>query len=108
MKIGPANIAAPHLGDKQEAANKTNREPDQERARKDKLDISSRGRRLQENHRATQKAEVESENNTEKKLDLIRLKISEGYYDKPQVKMEIADKLSADKTILRQYYKSVY
>lgn len=108
MKIGPANIAAPHLGDKQEAANKTNREPDQERARKDQLDISSRGRRLQENYRATLKAEVEDKNNSEKKLDLIRMKISKRYYDKPQTKMKIADKLSADKTILRQYYKSVY
>ena len=108
MKIGPANITAPLLGDKQKAANKTNLEPNQERAREDQLDISSRGRRLQENYRATLKVKIEDKNNSEKKLDLIRMKISKRYYDKPQIKMKIADKLTADKTILRQYYKSVF
>jgi len=108
VKIVPANITAPLLGDKQDAANKTNREPNQGRAREDQLDISSRGRRLQENYKATLKSPIEDKNNSEKKLDLIRLKIRKRYYDKPQIKMKIADKLTADKTILRQYYKSVF
>ena len=108
MKIGPANNATPLIGDKQEAVNKTNREPVKEKAREDQLNISKRARELQTKYKATSNISAEFESNLEKKLDLIRLRINKEFYDKPQTKIKIAEKLSDDKEILREYYKSVY
>ena len=108
MKIGPANNTTPLIGDKQEAANKSNRGQEKEKAREDQLNISSRARELLANYKALSRVSAEVENNSERKLNLIRLKISKGFYDKPQTKIKIAEKLSADKAILREYYKSIY
>lgn len=108
MKIGPLNNATPLNGDKQEAINKTNRGLEKEKTKEDQLNISSRARELQANYKTTSRVLAEFNNNSEKKLDLIRMKISKGFYDKPQIKIKIAEKLSTDKAILREYYKSVF
>lgn len=109
MKIGSANNTSPLIGDKHEAAKKTNQGlGKKQKARGDQLYISNQARELQANKKKTTTLSAEFENNSEKKLDLIRLKISNGHYDKPQTKMKISEKLSADKDILREYYKSVF
>ncbi len=111
MKIGPANSTTPLIGDKQEAANRKNQgleKKDTINAREDQLNISNRARELQANYIDKSKLMAETENSADKKLDLIRLKISNRYYDKPQIKMKIAEKLTTDKEILREFYKSVY
>ncbi len=111
MKIGPANSTTPLIGDKQEAANRKNQgleKRDQTKTREDQLNISSRARELQANHIDKSKILAETENIADKKLDLIRLKVSNRYYDKPQTKLKIAEKLTADKEILREFYKSIY
>jgi hypothetical protein len=108
VKIGPANNTTPLIGNKQEAANKANRGQEKDKAREDQLNISSEARELLANYKVLSKVSVEVENISERKLNLIRLKISKGYYDKPQTKMKIAEKLSADKVILKEFYKSAY
>ena len=110
MKIGPANKTTPQIGDKPKAAEKTDRgleKKEKSKTKEDQLNISSRARELQANNK-TSKISAEFENDSEKKLNLIRLKISHGHYDKPQIKMKISEKLSVDKDILREYYKSVF
>lgn len=108
MKIGPANNAASLIGENQEAAKKTNREVEKEKPREDHLDISSRAREMLAKQKATSQVSGEYENNHETRLDKIRLKISTGYYEKAKIKIDIAAKLSDDKAILREYYKSIY
>ncbi len=108
MKIGPANSATPLTKEKQEAAKKTNQEPENQKAKEDQLSISSRARELQEQNARISGKLTEFENNSEKKLDLIRTKIRNRFYDDLQTKLKIADKLSDDKEILREFYKSIY
>jgi len=108
VKIGPVNNTIPPIGDKQETANKTNQDVEKEKVKGDQLDISNRARELQINSKTTSEVYVDIENNSQKKLNLIRLKISKGFYDKPQIKTKIAEKLATDKAILREYYKSVF
>jgi len=108
VKIGPANNTTPLIGDKQDASQKTNRGREGEKTEKDQLDISSRARELQSKSKAMSEVPAEPGNDSRVKLNLIRLKLSNGYYDKPQTKTQIAEKLSADMMILREYYKSKY
>ena len=111
MKIGPANSTAPLIKDKQEAAKKINQTPEKEenrKAKEDQLNISDRAKELQSALETKADYPAEIENSREKKLNLVRLKISKRFYDKPQIKTKIAEKISGDKDILREYYKSIY
>ena len=111
MKIGTDNSTTPLIGDKQEAESRKNQELAKKgitNKREDQLNISKQARELQANYIDRAKFSAEIENRADKKLDLFRLKISNRYYDKPQTKMTIAEKLTTDKTILREFYKSIY
>ncbi|MCP4706329.1 MAG: hypothetical protein GY865_17160 [candidate division Zixibacteria bacterium] len=108
MKIGPANNSTPLIKEKQEATNKANQGVQKENTREDQLSISNQAKELQTKYKTSIKVTAENENNSKNKLNLIKLKIKEGYYDNPQTKIMIAEKISDNKEILREYYKNIF
>ena len=111
MKIGTTNSTAPLIGDKQEAANKANQGLDKkgnQKTREDQLNISSQARELQKEYNDKLIILTKVEDGHNNKLNQIRKKISNNYYDQPQTRIEIAARLSDDKEILREFYKSIY